>query len=43
MALYPILLKEVGDVELWLVDVHFLLAIVVKVVIAFNFFSMLLS
>ena len=30
------LVERVGDVELWLVDVHFLLAVVVKVVVAFN-------
>ena len=32
----PHLIERVGDVELWLVDVHFLLAVVVKVVVAFN-------
>ena len=32
----PHLVERVGDVELHLVDVHFLLAVVVKVVVAFN-------
>ena len=32
----PHLVERVGDVELRLVDVHFLLAVVVKVVVAFN-------
>ena len=32
----PYLVEEVGNVELYLVDVYFLLAVVVKVVVAFN-------
>ena len=32
----PHLSEGVGDVELWLVDVRFLLAVVVKVVVALN-------
>ena len=32
----PYLVERVVDVELWLVDVHFLLAVVVKVVVALN-------
>ena len=34
----PHLVERIGDVELCLVDVHFLLAVVVKVVVAFNMF-----
>ena len=32
----PHLVEEIGDVELWLVNVRFLLAVVVKVVVAFS-------
>ena len=38
----PYLVEEIGNVELYPVDVYFLLAVVVKVVVAFNFFSMVL-